>query len=769
MKLTLSLLSLLLSLTTYAQTLRGKVVDEQNAPVAFANVLLLDTDSAFIVGDVTHEDGSFQIAVTEQAALLKISYIGYQDQLFPISEKSDMGIIRLVEETELLDEVVVKGNLPVIRLKGEAIVTNIENTILSDVGSANDVLGKLPGVIRKKDNFEVFGKGTPLIYINGKKVRDNQELEQLNSSEIKHIEMITNPGARYDATIKSVIRIQTLRRKGEGLGVNLRSSYYQSQNTDLINQVNINYRHNNLDIFGSGYYSRMDNYFHNEMQQQNTTNEIWTINNIINENSLKKHLKATLGFNYQINENHTLGMQYDLKTYPTSQSKDISESNVWQNGEYYDEVSSMNENSRAEHFIHSSNAYYNGKVHNLEIDFNTDFYKESYIGNSYIYEESKDQDNREIKSKNPVDNFLAASKLTFSLPIGKSSMSWGAEYIYTIREDNYISEATEFVPTTYSKIREHNLAAFAEYSHIFPFGQLMAGIRYEHNDFSYDENHVHKADQSRKYDNIFPNISFSTKIGNVAIQASYNYKTKRPYYSQLSNNINYMNRFTLKQGEASLRPALIHDFSLNGRWRFLQAMISFKQQKNTPLTLADLVEGKPEMVIIKPVCFNKVPSLSAIVSASPTISIWSPSFSVGVQKQWLEITHNGNTNTFNKPVLMASFNQFLELPWGLRFGSEMSFQGKGNYQNSYVNRNVFVCNVSLRKSFLNNALSVELRGDDISHGQKTSMIANLNYLLGNEKTYTDSREFSITVRYKFNSAPSKYKGTGAGTEQRNRF
>lgn len=89
-------------------------------------------------------------------------------------------------------------------------------------------------LVKSKDKFVVFGKGTPLIYINGRLVRDNTELEQLNSTDIKHVELLTTPGAQYDASVKSVIRIKTIKRQGDGFSFDVRSSYYQSENTDLI-------------------------------------------------------------------------------------------------------------------------------------------------------------------------------------------------------------------------------------------------------------------------------------------------------------------------------------------------------------------------------------------------------------------------------------------------------------------------------------------------------------------------------------------------------
>lgn len=99
-------------------------------------------------------------------------------------------------------------------MKGNALVTNVDGSSLALAGTANDVLVRIPMVVDNGGTLEVFGKGAPAIYVNGRKVNDLQELSQLNSRDIKNVEVITNPGAAYAADVKSVIRIRTNRRKG---------------------------------------------------------------------------------------------------------------------------------------------------------------------------------------------------------------------------------------------------------------------------------------------------------------------------------------------------------------------------------------------------------------------------------------------------------------------------------------------------------------------------------------------------------------------------
>ena len=169
-----------LSLNTSAQSIKGRVIDENDEPLAYANVMLQKADSTYISGAMTDTLGVFILESAPQAAMVHISFIGYEPYITEV-HGSDMGTIRMIPDSEMLSKAVVKGYLPKTVIKGDAFVTPIENSVLADAGSANDGLEKLPGVISKAGEYEVIGKGTPIIYINGRLIRDNSELEQLSS------------------------------------------------------------------------------------------------------------------------------------------------------------------------------------------------------------------------------------------------------------------------------------------------------------------------------------------------------------------------------------------------------------------------------------------------------------------------------------------------------------------------------------------------------------------------------------------------------------
>ena len=167
-KLLLILLLFCTGLRASAQSVSGKVLDENKKPIPYANVIILSAkDSTFIVGTTTADDGSFNFKEVTVGNILKASFVGYEPFTTVLSNQDNLTIV-LKEDAKMMKEVVVKGNAPLHKMTTEGIQTNIENTILSKLGTCEDVLAHVPGLTKKKDGYEVFGRGTPIIYINGR-------------------------------------------------------------------------------------------------------------------------------------------------------------------------------------------------------------------------------------------------------------------------------------------------------------------------------------------------------------------------------------------------------------------------------------------------------------------------------------------------------------------------------------------------------------------------------------------------------------------------
>lgn len=249
-----------LSAEAMTEDVGGRVIDAHGEPLPFVSVALLTADSTYIQGATSDVDGFFQIKVSEVCCILRFSYIGYRTKYVDV-KGMEIGTIQMEEDQAMLSEIVVKGQMPKTKLTGNSMITTIQGTVLGKSGTAQEMLAKVPGMTLKGEDLEVLGKGTPIFYINGRKMQDKDELKRLRSEEIQSVEVITNPGAQYDATISAVVRIKTVRREGAGLGFDLMAANNQNLTfgfSDPSSTLNLRYRHNNLDLFGMVNYWKWD-------------------------------------------------------------------------------------------------------------------------------------------------------------------------------------------------------------------------------------------------------------------------------------------------------------------------------------------------------------------------------------------------------------------------------------------------------------------------------------------------------------------------------
>ena len=759
------LLTAVSSISLYAQNITGKVVDEYDSPLAYANVILQRSDSTYIDGAVADTSGRFTISSHPEAARLQISFIGYETQYRALN---DLEIIRLEPDTEVLGKAVVKATLPKTEIHGDALVTKIENSVLAESGSATDVLERLPGVTLKDESFEVFGKGTPLIFVNGRQVRDNAELEQLNSNEVKAVEVVMNPGSRYDASVRSVIRIQTVRKQGEGFGFDLRSTTYQGENTDLIETVNMNYRYKGFDVFGSLNYTRNDWFQKAVIKETLQGRQLMKVDQNAVFSGLSNNLAATIGLNYQFNENHSIGLRYRPDYLISSKNGNHVLADVTIDG-IIDDVNETKAIGYADPKVdHQMNIYYNGTVGKLNIDFNTDILGGKYTEIKRFDELSEIQDDRTLNTSNHIINRLYASKLIFSYPIGKGSLSAGTEYTYTYRTDDYLNPEG-YVESSNTTIQEDNVNVFLDFVYPFSFGSVSAGLRYEHMAFNYYQDKAYQTDRSRKYDNVYPNISFDAHAGDFQFMLSYAVKTQRPTYHQLRNSVVYMNKYSVDIGNPYLLPETIHDVSFMAAWKYIQLGGSFQHTRNAILQQGFAAEGNDKLIVSK--TFNleqDIPTLVAFVSVNPTISFWSPRFGASVEKQWLTLRYDSFKVNCNKPTAQFEFGNTFSLGKGFRLNADYTYISCGFWRDFMGVSPSHKVDVSVSKSFLNDALTVELRGHDLLQAKddyftQTNVFSILQYNI------RDTRKASLTIRYRFNSTRSKYKGTGAGEQQKSRM
>ena len=756
-----------------AQSINGKLVDEKNQPLAYANVVLLQADSTFVNGTISDEMGVFRLLKDEKGTLVRISSIGYTT-IYKKVNGDDFGTIQMASDAQLLGEVVVKGDLPVTRVKGDALVTSVAGTLLEKAGTAEDLLGKIPNVTAENGSVKVFGRGTPEIYINGRKVRDNTELDRLESDNIKSVEVINNPGARYDASVTSVIRIITKKAQGEGFGFNNRTYASYNEKWTGLEQLDMNYRTGGFDFGGM---VRYWNTYRIEDKVQNKytyLDKAWREDmHSVGENRMER-LGTQLSVNYTFNPNHSIGVRHDFTRSPDTNANWTTDDDIHRDNQL-EEREHTTMGAYAQNHRHTLNAYYAGKVNDWTIDFNVDgmWYKghESDWNNSAYQLIGQDEQTQFVNSTVRNTHKLYATKLVLTHPLAGGSLSFGGEYSYSKRTNLY-TNPQGIVADDDSRTEEGIASAFVEYGRQIGKVSLQAGVRYEHVTFDYYIRNVYRKDLSRGTGDFFPSLALSFPLGKVQMQLGYAKDIQRPNFGELSGEVTYNNRYTYQTGNPLLLPMTTDNISLNAIYRWASLSVGYQHIKNKVFySSAPYSEEKPDVMLLSLTNHPSYDFCFASLTLSPKIGFWSPQLSGQFTKQWIEIeTHEGVVSA-NKPIFSLVWRNDFKLPQGFIFNASLNYQTKGHYENAYLHLNTWKMDFSLQKSFLKNRLNVQLSAKNpFQTYQNNSFVAYFGKMQTWYQDFNNSQySYTLNIRYKFNTTKSKYKGKGAGDSQKARM
>lgn len=751
------------------QTIRGWITDEQRSPIEYANVIALSVrDSSLVTGAVTDKAGAFQLSVSADAQVfLRVSGVGYERRNVSLPLAADT--LQLKAEAKAMEGVTVTAQRPKMAIRNDALVTTIVGSSLAKAGSGNDVLKRIPLLTGKEGSYSVVGRGAAVIYINNRKITDATEIERLNSSDIKDVEVVTNPGARYDATVSAIIRIHTVRKVGDGFGFDARTSAYYWENWDTYNQLNMYYRSNGLELTAGSAYNLSNNLTRLATTNEVQTTNLWTNKWISDFSSRNTYNNYMLTAAYEFNTNHAIGARFfsNLLVGANYEHGKFS-TDVIKNNVLYDHIESQIQNRSTAIPNKSLSAYYVGKVGKLNIDFNTDYYYGEETELRTTTEQSANYDNRTVTSAGTHANKFFATKLVLSHPLFGGSLSVGNENTFTNHEQSYTNQEG-IVANAASTIKERNNAFFFEYSRLTPIGQLMAGLRYEHVNSDYYDQGVYSTEHSRTYNQWFPSLTFATQIKKVGLQLSYSVKTSRPSYNQLGTDVLYINRFTRQSGNPTLKPETLHNITLVSSWNWLTFVANYTQTHNKIMYWNEQESTDENITNLRYRNFKRFPALTLSLTAAPTIGIWSPQLTLFCQKQWFDIERLGSKFDLNKPIWGIKWNNSFEFRHDWTAEAFLQVNSKGITENTELIRSTSAFNFSVRKAFLNDRLSVTVGVNDLFNRSANQSLLYTNNLSIEIKQEFDSRDFYVTLRYKFNTARSKYKGTGAGQSERNRF
>ncbi|WP_303925560.1 outer membrane beta-barrel family protein [Draconibacterium sediminis] len=637
--------------TIFAQ-IQGAVKDPLNRPVPFANVLLLnEADSLVVSGVMANEEGTYIFTEFKPGKyILGVSLIGYKPAWsapFEIKTSNDHlheEPIIVENEAQQIQDVDVVAKKPIYELKMDRMVVNVENSITSSGNTALEILEKSPGIIvdRQNSNISMAGKGGVQVIINGKQNRMPLEavmqmLDGMNADNVKRIELITTPPAKYEAEGNAGI-INIVLQKSEDFGTNGTFSLGAgvAKREKMNASLNLNHHVEKFNFYG------MYNVNFNNQRSSITTYRSFPENdNVVESNGKSIRSALVLYQNIRMGFDYTLSSKTTLSLLTNGYIRDY-EMDAWNNINYLtDNVESSRSRLETEElnkWIHGmGNINLNHRFHEEEVlDFNidylnyhndnpSDFTLENY-GSSGEFIDGEDI---AITKTTPIDILVGAvdysnsknEKLKWELGF-KETLTW---FTNDVAVQYFRDGHWEYDPelTNKSWLNENITAVYgsANWQMTEKTG-VTAGLRYEYLNSVLDTKEE-KGIVDLHYGKLFPTFYVSQKLyKNNTVQFSYSKRIDRPTFNELAPFVTFVTPETFVAGNENLLPAMSDIFRIDYQLKSYILSFSYTTTDNSISRFQPVYseDGERQYFISKNM--DKSENISALLALPTTVTDW---------------------------------------------------------------------------------------------------------------------------------------------------
>lgn len=759
-----------------AQEVTGRVVDEAGQPLGYATIRLRTlTDSLTIIGGVSLEDGTFNLAIEGQQfpLILEASLLGYTTAQKEISTL-DGHTLTLSESAIMLEETVITAQKIPHKLVPGGLSTDISSSPLAQLPDIFSVLRGVPMLEIEGETIKVTGKGSPVIYLNDRLLTDYNQLKQIRPHLIDRVEVITNPGVRYSSSTQSVLKLYTRREPGSGLSGYLSARASHQLENPVISgypYINLNYRTDHWDFFTTFYVSRNSGVNNNPLIEVDGRTED---GNWLNTSNTKfrwegDDFSVTLGTNYT-NDLQSAGAKY---TFYGEQETMYGYNDLMSHIGSEDPIRYLSETITKGNwnYSHRPSLYYLRKLGDWTAQVDADFYYRPGNKKTQTVREGHTEayELRELETSNGSSNKSAGARVNVYGPLWGGQLTIGADYVHTKNEFFNYNDQQLRLPDIQSHYNEDLLALYLEYAHnIGENWNISTGLRLEHLDSNYFVKDKKSEEQSRKYTNLFPSLSIGGRIGTVNTQLSFRSHINRPSYWRLQPQYQYISRFEYQSGNPTLRSNFSYNTQLmiNKSWFTLmlyhiyivdemsQRMVRMPDFRNPGAYL-------PHTTLLEHFNANPYHVVNAILVISPTIGIWNPTLNLMAAKMYgYDLWNYEKKITERKPVFQANLQNTFSLPSDITLMLNLSIMSKGDFQNFYIQKPIINSYAQVSKKWLKDKqLSTSLSVDNLLNQLNTDVIVHNRYTTLATQAYSPMR-FTFTISYRFNTTRDKYKGLG---------
>jgi outer membrane receptor protein involved in Fe transport len=750
----------------------------------------------------TDEKGNFEFdQLKPDSFKIAIIHIGYKKYLSPIIvitendfEKKLSSITLLSDFGVELEEVAIVAKLPFVERKIDRTIIN-PDALISNAGSnALEVLAKSPGVmVAENGTIKLKGKSGVIVLIDDKptylSATDLESyLKSLPASQIKQIELMTNPPAQYDAAGNAgVINIKTKKNKLQGINGNVSLNYAQGRYARSNDNASLNYSNKKITIFSNFSYGN-NNSYHDLTIQRTYKNSDLSTKSVFNQNTYiqpsDQSYSVRLGLDYYVTKKTTLGIatkgllnestvsQYNLAQLLNADQSlnatviaDNTEKNTFKNG-------TLNFNVRHEFdslgkLLTVDADYVNYQTHMYQV-FKNDMYLPD---NTSIY--------NDVQNGNLPSNItIYAFKADYSNPFKhEAKLDVGVKTSYTDTDNDAIYTITQsgitydnYNLSNHFKYNEMINAAYANFSKTYKRLSFQTGLRFESTTLNGNQlgNPVKTGSSfTRNYNNLFPTAYLSYNLdssSNHNLNLSYGKRVSRPFYKDLNPFSSPLDKYTFYEGNPYLKPTFAHNFSLAYSFKeLLTATFSYSKSKDQ---IQETIEINNGIYYSRPgnIGSSEVYALSLQSSIPVTKWLTSNVYTEVSQSYYKSVLY---TETLNSAGIYwyANINNNIQLKKG------WSAEINGEYITDFIESQFSFgdfghISLGVQKKILKDMGSLKFSFRDILHTDKIrGTINNLQLTDANWYGPRDTQVASLTFSYRFGkNLNSKPKHTGSGSE-----
>lgn len=721
-------------------TISGKIIDASTKnPIDYATIIFKSLDSGIVkYGGITNQRGHFSIDVTNGVYNATVAFISYKTKQLDISEIDhdvNLGTIELKIDTETLQEIQIQGSKKTVEIKPNKLIFNVSKDVASESKMTTDVLNNIPSVaVDPTGAIRLNGLSNPTILINGKVTAFSKAdaLKSLPASSIEKIEVISNPGASYQATSTGIINIILKKGKEEGFHTSATlSGGYRNYYGGL---VNLNYSSNKANVY---FYP---SFVHKQDAQTATIETTYFNNGIAHSNltrnseysSTKKDFSSVLGADFKISKKSTLSgilnytnINADNTTKTATTLFDTANIKTGSNnrthkGEFNNDI--FEATLSFDHFFKSEeqkiSAYFSYSNDDEMYDFDILNSNLTFTNESYIEDNEITNYRTEVKYASPLkdsSNFVAGYYGEFgAIPF------------------KYLSEDY----TEHINYAENIHAIFAEYEKTIGAFYLGISLRAEFSNVTIDFEDLYTK-KKNTYNNLFPAVYLDYMFDDEqSFTLSYTSKIGRPSYIQLQPFEQKYTETWSFVGNIHLKPVFYHLMRLSytlSKSKIIFAPSLFFNRYNDYWQRVTFETGEQVEAIDKLITTPENVGYVNYYGVDFT-AMYSPN-------NWLSFTGYVNLNIFDQHGVFETINtagEQISLDFtSANFGGSQSlltkikipkiadFQVNVSHellsQSNYSKRKSYTfTSVAINRDFWNNAASLSLNSNDVFNSFKTA-------------------------------------------------